>query len=552
VDRNVRHSVKAIDLYAGIGGWSVGLKLAGIDVVASYEWWDAANETHAKNMSANVVQADIRTLPLSDLPKDVDIVVGSPPCTQFSYANRGGSGDVSDGFKDIRKFFEVIDHLKPKFWAMENVPRVANLLNDRDVRNNVLGSLAYLLDNATIAIVDCSDFGTPQKRKRCIAGNFNFDLLEAYKARVRPLSLGDVLKSLDSPLIQDPNYRILLPCSEVTGLALEAQLSSEELRMNRDAKTFHPIYNNMPFPDPLDVASRTITATCTRVSRESVIVEFPHGCGHFRRLSVRERAVAQGFPITYQFHAANYTSQLKMIGNAIPPNVTYAIANAMMSVSVDCFVPTQEVQFFDYSRIVPAPELEPDTQGRNYRAQRSFAAAIPNLRFKSGMRFELNNGKGTGNWSIEFFFGDSKRIHSIPLDQSLKNEIEEAVSVDAVSKVLEIASVNVEKLIRDCRPHLLQSVWIGAADGMHPHAVVDALGEIALATIQGLSGFAFEELVEGIIIARMSKGSAFSGGQKVAKYANEVLVGLQIGSVFNAAILQSNISRVTLSATHST
>ena len=528
--------MKAIDLYAGIGGWSVGLKLAGIDVVASYEWWSEANDTHSKNVSANVVQADIRALPLAEFPKDVDIVVGSPPCTQFSYANRGGAGDIEDGFKDIRKFFEVVDHLKPKFWAMENVPRVANLLSDENVRNKVLGRLAYLFRDATIAVIDCSDFGTPQKRKRCIAGNFDFSLLESYKSHIAPLTLGDVLGALDAEEITDPNYGIVIPREQVTGLSLEMPLSWEELRMNRDAKTFHPVYNNMPFPDPLTVASRTITATCTRVSRESVVVEFPRDCGRFRRLSVRERAIAQGFPVFYQFHGTNYTSQLKMIGNAVPPNVTYAIANAMRSVPAKRFIPTQRAKFFDFSKIERAPEFAPDTQGRSFRAQRSFAAAIPTLRFKSGMRFELNNGKGSGDWSVEFFFGDSKRIHSVQLGAALKGEIESTATSDVVLKILSKASEQVAKIADDFEHRRLQSVWNGTAEGKHPYEVVDALGSIANQAIKGISKFSFEERVEAMIVKRLPKMTAFSGRQKIAKYANEVIVGLYIGSVFNTAV----------------
>lgn len=528
--------MKAIDLYAGIGGWSVGLKLAGIEVVKSYEWWDEANATHSKNVSANVVQADIRALPLDAFPQGVDVVVGSPPCTQFSYANRGGSGDIDDGFKDILKFFEVVDHVKPRFWAMENVPRVANLLNDSSVRTKVLGKLSYLLDDASIAVIDCSDFGTPQKRKRCIAGNFDFALLNSYQDRIRSLSLGDVIKAVSKQVIADPNYNISMSSNEVTGLTLEDPLSGEELRMNHDAKAFHPVYNNMPFPDPLHVASRTITATCTRVSRESVIVEFPEGCGRFRRLSVRERATAQGFPVFYQFHGSNYTSQLKMIGNAIPPNVTYAIACAMQSISKELFIPTQQAKMFNFADVDCAPEFTPDTKGRSYREKRSFVAAIPSLRFKSGMRFELNNGKGSGVWSVEFFFGDSKRIHSIALDRLLSAEIENAVSSGVVLKVLKSASAKVARLARDFEHASVQSVWNGKADGTHPHQIVDALGQIAQEAIDGVASFAFEERVEKIILKRIPKEVAFTGRQKVAKYASEVLVGLYIGSSFNAAV----------------
>src|SRR3546814_17212767 len=67
-------------------------------------------------------------LALADLPDDIDIVVGSPPCTQFSYSNRGGGGDIADGLEDVKRFLTIVDHLKPRVWAMENVPRVAKII----------------------------------------------------------------------------------------------------------------------------------------------------------------------------------------------------------------------------------------------------------------------------------------------------------------------------------------------------------------------------------------------------------------------------------------
>lgn len=535
--RRARAEVRAIDLYAGIGGWSVGLKLAGVEVVASYEWWSDANAAHSKNMDANVVEVDIRALPLSALPKNIDIVVGSPPCTQFSYANRGGSGDIEDGFKDILKFFQIVHHLKPKFWAMENVPRVAKLLQDESIRRYVLGKLSYLLDDAHIAVVDCSDFGTPQKRKRCIVGNFDFELFRSYGDRTPPLSLGDVLSALDHSVVRDPNYGIEIPRGKVTGLSLEATLSDEELRMNRDAKTHHPVYNNMPFPDPLNSPSRTITATCTRVSRESVVVEFPPGRGTFRRLSVRERATAQGFPVFYQFHARSYASQLKMIGNAIPPNVTYAIANAMLSVPANEFVPTQAKGMKIPEQSELAPEYEPETPGRKFRRRRSFAAAIPSLRFKSGMRFELNNEKGTGRWSVQFFFGDSKSIHSVPLDQSIVEEAIRAVEGNAsAERALSTLRQRAKKIADRFSHDLIQSVWVGTAQGTHPHDLVDELAVLAADAIRKLSSFSFDARVDGIIVRSMGGTGNFIGRNKIARHSTEVLVGMLLGGVFNSAV----------------
>lgn len=96
----MKAKLRAIDLYSGVGGWSLGLRLAGIDIVASYERWGPANETNFKNNAHQAQTVDIRRLSFDDLPDDIDIVVGSPPCTQFSFSNRGGSGNLDDGLED--------------------------------------------------------------------------------------------------------------------------------------------------------------------------------------------------------------------------------------------------------------------------------------------------------------------------------------------------------------------------------------------------------------------------------------------------------------------
>ena len=51
---------------------------------------------------------NIRELELKSLPKNIDFVVGSPPCTTFSYANKGGGGDIADGLKDLNAFKEQV------------------------------------------------------------------------------------------------------------------------------------------------------------------------------------------------------------------------------------------------------------------------------------------------------------------------------------------------------------------------------------------------------------------------------------------------------------
>lgn len=106
----------AIDFYRGIGGWTLGMKLSKIENLASFEWWSEANQTHNVNFGTFHKEIDIRKIEVSKLKfdKKVDFIVGSPPCTQFSYANKGGNGDIQDGLVDIFKFLETVEFIKPK------------------------------------------------------------------------------------------------------------------------------------------------------------------------------------------------------------------------------------------------------------------------------------------------------------------------------------------------------------------------------------------------------------------------------------------------------
>ncbi len=409
----------AIDFYSGIGGWTMGMKLSNITNLASYEWWNEANQTHNLNFGTNHKEINIREIDVKEIEFDhkIDFIVGSPPCTQFSFANKGGNGDIADGLIDIYKFLEVVEHLQPKYWAMENVPRVAKIL----IKELEEGSLKRFKNLVKIIeVVDSADYGVPQNRKRMIAGNFPWTLFDSYKKNIKKVTFGDVLNSLKKKKIVDPNYGYEIPRTEVTEIQNEVDLTPQEERINRDSKTFHPIYNNMSFPDKLDRPSRTITATCTRVSRESIIVKSKSG---FRRLNVRERGVIQGFPITYQFYGRTLNSKFKMIGNAVPPILTYYIFQSMKEVSVEKVLSPKLSNYYHVRPNFAGFESNLGLPKRKYPSKRKFQFAVPNLRYGSGVRFELSNNPKSEKipWSFKFFYGNSKNIKEIKLDKEIKN-----------------------------------------------------------------------------------------------------------------------------------
>lgn len=528
--------MKALDLYAGVGGWSLGFALAGVEVVASYEWWSDANLTNSRNNRHLTNEVDIRSIDLSSLPK-VDVVIGSPPCTHFSLANKGGRGNVMEGLKDVEAFLGVVEQIRPRFWAMENVPRLAAIFQREMNQGGCLHRFAHL--NPTLAVVDASEWGVPQRRKRAIIGNFDLDLLLSYRASTRPRTLGEVatLLSMDDPV--DPVWGLTVASDALTDHAREEAFSKEEERINRDAKTFHPVYNGMKFPDDPKKPARTVTATCTRVSRESIVVGDEGG---FRRPTLREKASLQSFPITYQFYASTHSMKQKMVGNAVPPLLTYYIAHSMLGTPTSKLPPPEEA----ISRFTPPSEIppptNPDRPGRSYPEDRKFRSAIPGLRFKSGMRFELSNSfhKGKPIWRTRFFFGNSKRVSEIELGTNLLRNISRShVARPSVARALNCI-VESGGIVNFANSEALQSAWVHKKEERgHPHELVDNIGASAALFLNREPLDAADSVVSS---ALDSMGNP-PGKDKVIRNAKSVFAGMLVCSLVNEMLEESERQR---------
>ena len=515
----------AIDLYSGIGGWTLGMKLSGVNSISSYEWWSEANKTHNLNFNTSHKEIDIRGIDVKEdlkFKSKIDFVVGSPPCTQFSLANRGGSGNIQDGLVDVYKFLEVVEYLKPKYWAMENVPRVAKIL-EKELNSGVLKRFKKLVK--VIEVVDSSDYGVPQSRKRMIAGDFPIELFNSYKTKISKKSLKDVIRSLNSNIVTDPNYGYKIERRSVTELENEPDLTLAEERINRDAKVNHPIYNKMSFPDNMEKPSRTITATCTRISRESIIIKSSTG---FRRLNVRERATIQAFPITYQFAGKSVTSKFKMIGNAVPPMLTYYIFQSMLEVNV------KNLKFPDQSNYHHVSPLSDEVSNvakvspRIYSSDRKFQFVVPNLRFGSGVRFELSNTTKKGNlnkWTFKFIYGNSKSIKEIVLNAKLSNSIETKLT-KADKKIFDKCLNGFYKIHGKINSKELQAKWIDSNSEYSIFKLLDDIG-VTIETINNLvsfKGINTDDFVEEVIE---------ENNKKIKNVSKLILIGFYFLSKIN-------------------
>lgn len=339
----MRLPLTAVDLFAGAGGTTQGLKDAGFAVLVAIENDDDAVETYRANHSeVNVYDRDIRRVQAPALArilggKRIGLLTACPPCQGFSTLGPGGTADERNEL--VMTVARFAEHLRPWAVVLENVPGLAS---DRRLR-----ALRDRLDEAYVVrqyLVDAADFGVPQHRKRVIVLAIDRELGVGM-----PEALKDLLPqhfdttrrtawnalAAAAPLTEEADavHRARRPSAIVLKRIDAAPIGGgradlpPELRLachdRLDGKHATSIYGRI---DP-DKPSPTMTTRCTTPS-----------CGRFihpykrRGLTLREAALLQSFPLTYKFKGSHQSIE-RQVGNAVPVRLSYALGEIVKGVA---------------------------------------------------------------------------------------------------------------------------------------------------------------------------------------------------------------------------
>jgi DNA (cytosine-5)-methyltransferase 1 len=332
--------ITVADFFCGAGGFSEGFYQEGFDVVFALDYWKPAYITHehnhkqCKNVLMNIL--DINTENIDEIVPDTDIMVGSPPCVSFSSSNLSGKADKTLGLQLIQQYLKIVLYKKTKpnsklkYWIMENVPNSIDFIKDRYTALE-LGLDASLPDLIITHknILMASDYGSPQGRKRAIVGDYV--LPQIMNTNTHTIK---ILEALGAPLnnckqvIVDPSFPLTLAKDEVTDHFYDSEIPSEWADKAKRLKVDHGFMGKMDFPERTDRLCRTIMATESYCSRESIIFQ-KEGSDKYRAPTIRELACLMGFPIDYQFIGTNSNSKHKQIGNAVCVHVSMALAKAI-------------------------------------------------------------------------------------------------------------------------------------------------------------------------------------------------------------------------------
>jgi len=172
-----------IDLFAGCGGFSAGLRAAGLESRAEIEIDHWASETLRENFrSSEVIESDIREISDDVIRRfvGVDVIVGGPPCQGFSVAGTTQFGVADPRNELVFWFLHWVAVVRPKIAIIENVPNILTKMTKMgtvlDVVRAELEPLKYTID---AKVLNSADYGVPQQRKRafivCTAPGVTFE-----------------------------------------------------------------------------------------------------------------------------------------------------------------------------------------------------------------------------------------------------------------------------------------------------------------------------------------------------------------------------------------
>ncbi|HEY7449015.1 MAG TPA: DNA cytosine methyltransferase [Vicinamibacterales bacterium] len=343
--------LRAVDLFAGAGGLSLGARRAGFQVPVAVEIDKRITPTYRKNHpDAVVLEKDVRQLTGAELARAVpgghiDLLMGCAPCQGFcSLTIKNELKDPRNGL--VKEMARLVEETLPTAVVMENVSGLAlrggRLLSAFIRRLKKTGYVTAWWN------VQMADHGVPQNRRRLVllAGRgFAIDLPAPTHARIagggrrRWRTLHQAIygekapKRLGITPARAANWHVVRDLLPETRARLQAALPGR-MRLELDDALlpechqegydgFRNVYMRMAW----DAPSPTITGGCTTPAKG----RFGHPDRRRTTISVREAATIQTFPKSFRFDTDKIDLVCEMIGNAVPPLFAERLASTVLA-----------------------------------------------------------------------------------------------------------------------------------------------------------------------------------------------------------------------------
>jgi len=339
-----------ISLFTGAGGLDIGFKEAGHNCLLASDIMKEAELTYSYNYpSVPFFREDIRQIPLDKFKKvigdkEVDVIIGGPPCQGFSNMGNKNSSDPRNYL--FENYVSLVNTFKPKCFLFENVKGLLTMFEGRFFEN-IVNSFLSIGYSISYTLIDSSLYGVPQKRERVFLmgtrlqhKRFNFP-----KPDVKPYgflksfkNVGDAINDLANFENEEFPNHIILNHSDIVKRRYE----------------LIPEGGKLPKPEdlPEDIRRKNFGNTYTRLDRKTISSTIVPGNNALpvhpylaRSLTPREAARIQTFPDNFIFKG-DRRSQCILVGNAVPPLLAAKLAD-----SIEKFISDVDYESIDTNHI---------------------------------------------------------------------------------------------------------------------------------------------------------------------------------------------------------
>lgn len=319
-----------IDLFCGAGGLSLGFDKAGFENVFAVEFNPDFAKTYKKNFTNHkLIINDICNIKEEQLEeligkKEVDVIIGGPPCQGFSIAGNIGRSFIEDERNQLfKEFVRVVSFVKPKVFMMENVANMATHLKGKTIQL-VVEAFEKAVEqgyNVKWEVLNSVDYGVAQERRRIFIVGVRKDIETEFFYPIKEskvLTIKDVIEDL--PVLQSgevseiPNH-----CAMKHSMQMLEKMSYVKDGGNRNDIPEHLRPTSGDVRKYIRYNSKKPSVCVTGDMRKIFHYE------QNRALTSRELARIQSFPDEFVFEGTSIGIQ-QQIGNAVPPRLAYKMA----------------------------------------------------------------------------------------------------------------------------------------------------------------------------------------------------------------------------------
>lgn len=344
----MKYKPTVVSLYSGAGGIDIGFHDAGFEILLSTDNWSIACETLKKNkINGEVICDDVRNVDFKKFKKkvgkDIDVLVGGPPCPPFSksrfYRTEKKRGMDDENAFTVQEYFRAVQELKPKVFLFENVHGFVFKPHFEafEYLSNQSKKLGYTL---SYGVVNAADYGVPQTRERfiCIGvikslsefkypepTHFNPEKLKSTNAPLKPwVTCGDILSDIDYKLPEDEKMQA-------------GSKHKDLLRLVPPGDNYLFFTKERGHPKPIFKWRSRYWSFLLKLSpeRPSWTIQASHsnnmGPFHWKNrfLRIQEIKRIQTFSDEYEL-CGNFRDQWRQIGNAVPPLLANVFAKEIL------------------------------------------------------------------------------------------------------------------------------------------------------------------------------------------------------------------------------